>query len=87
VIFGNVPHTVTISAIAEDKQFVFRSDDTADNSFHAISAASLQEYGSVFVGGYGGKGYKRFTDFFYNVYVIVGVPCTPIGHHGFFYGF
>ena len=31
--------------------------------------------------------YERFTYFFNNVYVIICIPCTPVGQHGFFYRF
>ena len=87
IIFGNISHTVTISTITANQKFIVLSDGSTDNCFHTISAATLQKYGSVLLRIASGNAYQLFTHFLHNVQVIILVPCTPVGHHGFFYGF
>ena len=85
IIFGNVSHAVSVCSVAANQEFIFGSDRCTEYSFHAVSAAALQEDRGVIFCLCGGKRDKFFAKFLYNAEVVVLIPCTPVGHHGFFY--
>ena len=87
IIFGNITHAVSVSAVAANQKFVFRSDSGAKYSFHAIGPASLQKYRSIIFNILCGNAHQIFAQFLNNAEVIIFVPCTPVSHHGFFYCF
>ena len=86
VILGDVAHAVAVGAVAQYEKFVARLDDATDDGFHTVRAAALQEDGSIVSGMLGGEGDEGLTDFFHNVEVVVFVPSTPVGQHGFLDG-
>lgn len=86
MILGDVAHAVAVGAVAQYEEFVARLDDATDDGFHTIRAAALQEDGSIVAGMLGGEGDEGLADFFHNVEVVVFVPGTPVGQHGFLDG-
>ena len=87
MILSNISHTVTISSIAQNQQFVTRLNGTSYNGFHTIGSTALQKNGSIFIGLLCSECNEGFAYFLYDMHIIICIPCTPIGEHGFFYGF
>ena len=87
IIFGDITHTVAVGSVATNQKFVFRGDGCTQNGFYAVCTASLQKDRGVFFRVFSGDAHQVFAKFLNDTEVIVFVPCAPVGHHGFFYGF
>ncbi len=87
VILGDVAHAVAVGAVAQYEKFVARLDDATDDGFHTVRAAALQEDGSIlFRYCWVAMPTSSLRNFFHNVEVVVFVPSTPVGQHGFLDG-
>ena len=85
IIFGNIPHPVTISTVTANQKFIILTDGSTNHGFYTIGSASLQKDRCILFRIAGSNADQLFTQCFDNVQIIVFIPCTPVGHHGFLY--
>ena len=85
-VTGDICHTLSVSAVGYDQQFIFLADDAGQDRLHAESAAALHQHSRVFLRGNPGQFQKTGADFLRNLFVIV-IPGTVIRHHLLFHRF
>ena len=83
---GYDAHAVAIRAVAQDEQFIRRSDGAAQHGLNAIGSAALHQHGRVVFRVLGGQRHQVFPDHFYNAHVVIFIPGAPIAQHGFLHG-